>query len=73
MTPKERIYAIIEGKSYDRCAVTPIFMAWAAHFAGHTYRDYYLDGDVLVGVRQTLMECNLIIPPKEWENQKTSL
>ena len=47
MTPKERIYAIIEGKSYDRCAVTPIFMAWAANFAGHSYRDYYLDGDVL--------------------------
>ena len=48
MTPKERIYAIIEGKPYDRCAVTPIFMAWAANFAGHSYRDYYLDGDVLV-------------------------
>jgi len=23
-------------------------MAWAANFIGHTYRDYYLDGDVLV-------------------------
>ncbi|MHC4170675.1 MAG: uroporphyrinogen decarboxylase family protein, partial [Planctomycetota bacterium] len=29
-------------------AVTPIFMAWSANFVGHTYRDYYLDGDVLV-------------------------
>lgn len=48
MTPKERIYAILKGKSYDRPAVTPIFMAWAARFIGRTYRDYYLDGDVLV-------------------------
>ncbi len=48
MTPKERIYATIKGKPYDRPAVTPIFMAWAANFVGHTYRDYYLDGDVLV-------------------------
>ena len=48
MTPKERINAILKGDSYDRPAVTPIFMAWASHFIGHTYRDYYLDGDVLV-------------------------
>ena len=48
MTPKERIYAILNGGSYDRPAVTPIFMAWSANFVGHTYRDYYLDGDVLV-------------------------
>jgi len=48
MTPKERIYAILRGKRYDRPAVTPIFMSWAAHFIGRTYRDYYLDGYVLV-------------------------
>ncbi len=48
MTPKERLHAIIRGDSYDRPAVTPIFMAWAANFIGHTYCDYYLDGDVLV-------------------------
>ena len=48
MTPKERIYAILKGDSYDRPAVTPIFMAWASHFIGHTYRDYYLDGNILV-------------------------
>ncbi len=48
MTPKERIYAILKGNSYDRPAVTPIFMAWAGNFIGRTYRDYYLDGDVLV-------------------------
>ena len=48
MTPKERIYAILKGGSYDHPAVTPIFMAWSANFIGRTYRDYYLDGDVLV-------------------------
>ena len=48
MTPKERIYAILKGDSYDRPAVTPILMAWAANFIRRTYRDYYLDGNVLV-------------------------
>jgi uroporphyrinogen decarboxylase len=48
MTSKERIYAILNGAPYDRPAVTPIFMAWAANYIGRSYRDYYLDGDVLV-------------------------
>lgn len=48
MTPKERIYATLNGDSFDRPAVTPIFMAWAANYIGHSYRDFYLDGDVLV-------------------------
>ena len=48
MTPKERIYAILKADSFDRPAVTPIFMAWAANYIGHPYRDYYLDGHVLV-------------------------
>jgi MtaA/CmuA family methyltransferase len=48
MTPKERIYATIRGEAADRPAVTPIFMSWAAGFIGRAYRDYYLDGDVLV-------------------------
>ena len=47
MTPKERIHATITGEPYDRPAVTPIFMAWAGNFIGRTYRDYYLDGDIL--------------------------
>ncbi|MHC4482264.1 MAG: uroporphyrinogen decarboxylase family protein [Planctomycetota bacterium] len=47
MTSKERIYAILKGDSFDHPAVTPIFMAWAANYIGRTYRDYYLDGDVL--------------------------
>jgi MtaA/CmuA family methyltransferase len=48
MTSKERIFATVKGQACDRVAVTPIFMAWSAHFIGRTYRDYYLDGDVLV-------------------------
>ena len=48
MTPKQRIEATIRGRSHDRPPVTPIFMSWAAGFIGHTYRDYYLDDDVLV-------------------------
>ncbi len=47
MTPKERIYATINGASRDRTAVAPIFMAWAANYIGRTYRDFYLDADVL--------------------------
>ena len=48
MNSKERVYATLAGRPRDRSAVTPIFMAWAAHFIGKTYRDYYLDGNVLV-------------------------
>jgi len=48
MTSKERIYAVIHGQPCDRPAVTPIFMSWAAHYIHRAYRDYYLDGDVLV-------------------------
>ncbi len=48
MRSKERILAAVNGQTYDRVAVTPIFMAWAAHFIGRSYRDYYLDMDVLV-------------------------
>ena len=47
MTPKERLHAAVGGRPYDRTPVTPIFMAWAAHFIGRTYREFYLDGDVL--------------------------
>ena len=47
MTSKERIYAIVNGDSFDRVAVAPIFMAWAANSVGRSYRDFYLDGDVL--------------------------
>ncbi len=47
MTPKQRIYAVINGQKPDRTPVTPIFMAWAAKYIGHTYKDFYLDGNVL--------------------------
>jgi MtaA/CmuA family methyltransferase len=56
MTPKERIQATIRGQSYDRPAVTPIFMSWAAGFIGRTYRDYYLDGDVLAESQLAVMK-----------------
>jgi MtaA/CmuA family methyltransferase len=48
MTSKQRYLAAVRGEPYDRVPVTPIFMAWAAHYVGHSYRDFYLDGDVLV-------------------------
>lgn len=48
MTPKQRIDATLSSQPIDRIAVTPIFMAWAANYIGRTYRDYYLDGDILV-------------------------
>ena len=51
MTPKQRYHATIRGEPADRVPVTPIFMAWAAHLIGRTYRDYYLDGDVLVAAQ----------------------
>jgi len=51
MTSKERIYATVNGTPRDRVAVTPIFMAWAARYIGRSYRDYYLDGDVLVAAQ----------------------
>ena len=48
MTSKERIFAAVSGQDYDRVAVAPIFMAWAAHYIGRSYRDFYLNGDVFV-------------------------
>ena len=56
MTPKERIQATLRGDSCDRPAVTPIFMSWAAGFIGRTYRDYYLDGDVLAETQLAVAE-----------------
>jgi len=55
MTPKERIQATVRGQACDRPAVTPIFMSWAAGFIGRTYRDYYLDGDVLAESQLAVM------------------
>ena len=47
MTSKERYLAAIRGQPRDRVPITPIFMAWAAHHVGRSYREFYLDGDVL--------------------------
>ena len=48
MTSKERYISAVTGREHDRVPVTPIVMAWAAHHVGRTYRDFYLDGDVMV-------------------------
>ncbi len=48
MTPKRRLHAAIRGDDHDRVPVTPIFMAWAAHHVGVSYRDFQLDGELLV-------------------------
>ena len=47
MTSKERIVATVRGQKRDRLAVTPLFMQWAARFIGRSFRDYYLNGEVL--------------------------
>ena len=47
MNARERLYATLRGEPRDRTPVTPIFMTWAAHAVGRTYRDFYLDGGVL--------------------------
>ncbi len=56
MSPKQRVYAAVQGQPVDRVPVTPIFMAWSAHFIGKTYRDYYLDGDVLARAQLAVTE-----------------
>lgn len=47
MTPRERLYAAVRGHPGDRVPVTPIFMAWAAHYVRRTYQEFYLNGDIL--------------------------
>ena len=48
MTGKQRCLAAMTGQACDRTPVTPIVMAWGARQIGRTYRDFYLDCDVLV-------------------------
>jgi len=47
MTSKQRYLATLKGQPRDRIPVTPIFMAWAAQYIGHTYKEFYLNADVL--------------------------
>lgn len=47
MTSKERVFAAVRGEPVDRTPVTPLFMRWAASFIGRSFRDYYLNGEVL--------------------------
>ena len=48
MNSKERLYGLLAGRPVDRTPVTPIFMAWAATYAGHTYGAFQRDFGVLV-------------------------
>ena len=56
MTSKERIYATLNGQTPDRIPVTPIFMAWAANFIGKSYRDFYLNGEILAQAQIAVTE-----------------
>jgi len=51
MTGKERVEATVRGQKKDRVAVTPLFMRWAASFYGVSFRDYYLNGEVLAAAQ----------------------
>ncbi|QGP90841.1 Uroporphyrinogen decarboxylase [Neomoorella glycerini] len=48
MNAYQRVMGLLDGKEIDRLPVAPILMAFAAHYYGKTYRDYYLDYRVLV-------------------------
>lgn len=48
MNSKERLYGLLEGRPVDRTPVVPIFMAWAAEYAGHTYGAFQKDHRALV-------------------------
>ena len=56
MTSKERIHATLNGRTPDRIPVTPIFMAWAANFIGKSYRDFYLNGEILAQAQIAVTE-----------------
>ncbi|MBP8130677.1 MAG: uroporphyrinogen decarboxylase family protein [Candidatus Hydrogenedentes bacterium] len=43
MNSRERLYNRMAGKPVDRVPVVPIFMAWAAEYAGYTYGRYQQD------------------------------
>lgn len=55
MTSRDRCLAVMTGKAFDRAPVTPIVMAWGAHYVGRTYRDFYLSADVLVKANLALV------------------
>ena len=54
MNSYERILAAMEGRPVDRVPVSLMTMAWAAHYIGKSYRDYYLEPDVLVAAHLAL-------------------
>lgn len=56
MTSKQRVHAAMRGQMVDRVPLTPIFMAWAAHFIGRSYRDYYLDHRAMCAAQMAVVE-----------------
>lgn len=48
MTGAQRVLGVRTAGAMDRPPVTPIVMAWGAHFIGRSYRDYQLDWRTLV-------------------------
>lgn len=56
MTHKQRYLAAVHGQPYDRTPATPLVMAWAAHFIGRNYRDYYLQPDILAEAQIAVAE-----------------
>ncbi len=49
MNSYERVMNTLAGEPRDRVPLSLMMMAWAGHYAGHTYRDYCLNMDALVG------------------------
>jgi MtaA/CmuA family methyltransferase len=53
MTPLERYLAVCNGQLPDRAPVSPFIMQFAATFAGVSYRDYCLSGEVMAYAQMT--------------------
>src|SRR4029450_4361621 len=53
MTPLERYLAVCNGQLPDRAPVSPFIMQFAAQFAGVSYRDYCLSGEVMAYAQTT--------------------
>lgn len=48
MNSYDRVFNAMDGRPVDRTPVSLMTMAWAGHYIGRSYRDYYLDPNVLV-------------------------
>jgi MtaA/CmuA family methyltransferase len=55
MNSFERVMATLDGRVHDRTPVSMMTMAWAGHYIGKSYRDYYLDPEVTVASHLALV------------------